>query len=105
MATDPTIDAESLQRDFTFELPLYSAASAWNQSADRIPVDPRSDQRVAAIQNMLIEEGTEAGKCFNKIYVNSHEWSVPIFSARQPVERTTTFVVAIENRVGDRRRR
>ncbi len=48
--------AESAVRTFQFELPLFSADSAWNQRADLADVLPESDAQIQVLYRVLLGE-------------------------------------------------
>jgi len=80
-----------LMRGFTIDLPLYSAESAWNQRAADVSLDANNDARVQATMKMLTESSNRAGRDFNKVFVNSEEFSIPIFGARKQAVQLRTY--------------
>jgi hypothetical protein len=84
----PFVEEELLfDRDFTFELPLFSSDSAWNQRADEAAILPDSRDQILSLYRVLLgdisslEGYDEPATEWPYIDISSYEYSVPIFRA------------------------
>ena len=83
----PSVDAGSFQRDFTFDLPLFSPDSAWNQRADEAAALPESDAQILSFYRIMLGdtsslEGLDgAATDWPYMSINLYEFTIPIFRA------------------------
>ena len=90
--TSPSIETGTFQREFRFNLPLFSPNSAWNQRADSAAVLPESDQQILTLYRVLLGEHDTLtgydGPATEWPYmdVNLYEYSIPIFLAGDGIQ-------------------
>lgn len=83
----PIVGTDSFQRDFTFDLPLFSPDSAWNQRADNAAVLPESDAQILSLYRVMLgdisslEGYDEAATEWPFMDINMYEYSIPIYLA------------------------
>jgi hypothetical protein len=84
----PVIDEGDLfLRDFSFDLPLFSPDSAWNQRADDAPVLGESDSQILSLYRVLLGDISTLGGYSEPatewpyMDVGSYDYSVPISRA------------------------
>jgi hypothetical protein len=74
-------------RDFSFELPLFSPDSAWNQHADNVAVLPESDAQILSLYRVLLgdisslEGYDEPETNWPYMSFSLYDFTVPIFHA------------------------
>lgn len=79
-------EAPPLPRDFSFDVPLFAADSAWNQSAGRASVLPGSESQVLVTYRVLMGDSTTlyppvSADWLPVTWVNHDEYTMPIFRA------------------------
>ncbi len=88
----PNVDVGSFQRDFRFDLPLFSPDSAWNQRTDEATVLPESDQQILSLYRVVLGEIStlegydEPATEWPYMDVGLYEFTVPIFLAGEETQ-------------------
>jgi hypothetical protein len=79
-------------RDFSFQLPLFSPQSAWNQRVDDAAVLPESDDQILSLYRVLLgdirtlEGYDEPATTWPYMNVNIYEYTVPIFRTGEEMQ-------------------
>lgn len=101
----PEIEGDQLfLRDFSFELPLFSPDSAWNQRADTAAVLPGSDAQILSLYRVLLgdistlEGYDEPAVEWPYIDISLYDYTVPIF--RTGSETQDVYICEDEGIVG-----
>ncbi len=101
----PEIEIDQMfLRDFSFELPLFSPESAWNQRADNAAVLPGSDAQILSLYRVLLgdistlEGYDEPAVEWPYIDISLYDYTVPIF--RTGSENQEVYICEDEGIVG-----